>query len=70
MDTPGAEDGRVDEIGLGRLLYRLRLSTRHVRAPHRCQQQFTHAVQHPSNPIDQMMPYQIVPIKERPNCKT
>jgi hypothetical protein len=35
MDTPGGEDGRVDRSGgLGRLLYRVRLSTNRVRVPH------------------------------------
>ena len=35
MDTPGAEDGRVDESGgVGRVLYSLRLWTDRVRALH------------------------------------
>ena len=35
MDTPGAEDGRVDGSGgLERVLYSLRLSTRCVNARH------------------------------------
>lgn len=33
------------------------------------EQRFTHAVQHPSSPIHQIMPHQIVPTKERPSCK-
>lgn len=40
----------------------------HVR-DHTSEQQFTHAVQHPSNPTHQIMPYQIVPTEERPSCK-
>jgi len=69
MDTPGAEDGCEGLGGLGGHRYHLRLSTHHVRLKAIANDSFTHAVQQPSSPMDQMVPYHIIPAVARPTCR-